>query len=187
MDTYCPQRSPSGLHNRKNSSKNGGPKEDTSSVRCWCNFLVARNNTAHTRKENVCPWVQWAKQSAGILTGDTHGTLQLSFQVSAPWQCLIWDTMTVFCVYSVYSECNDSYLRQRTSPRSAVPPSGPPPQTTQSSHVSRPALSLTFLFFVLFFFSHSIHHNLIQSISHFPIFCYTSLIPRCFSPSHSVF
>lgn len=52
----------------------------------------------------------------------------------------------------------------------------PPAQTTQSNNVSFFALSLTIFILSL---SHSIQHNLIQSISHNPIFHYTSLI--CFS------
>lgn len=62
--------------------------------------------------------------------------------------------------------------------------SGSPPQTTQSNNVSFLTRSVTFFVLSL---PHSIENNLIQSISHYPIFHYTSLISHHFSLSHSVF
>lgn len=62
-----------------------------------------------------------------------------------------------------------------------------PPQTTHSNNVFLSRSFSHFFFFSVFLLPHSIRHNLIQSISHYPIFHYTSLISHRFSPSHSVF
>lgn len=154
-----------------------------------CSFLVERRNDdevsqSFTPHLSYCAYFFPTFFCSYSLFPSSRIFLPTSFLFSyapaicfPPWADICCQAALLFCSSHFWLEFYRSLsfspswsLSLSLSLSSSVPPSGPPPQTSHSNNVSIPPLSLTF-FIPL---PHSIQHNLIQSISHHPIFHYTS-------------